>query len=171
MALSPVARLALEEHLPMLREGAHALRHGWQVDMDWDAGLCHVRLSCPYVNGDQSTNHIYVLRLSFEYYPLEQPGVIFVNARTREVGSQADFERWWPNIDGNPWINIQINGSDPGKSYLCFQWTQEFKQTHSAPEQSDPKKWDPEKHNVVGVVSMVQKALLSRYYKGHRKTS
>jgi hypothetical protein len=72
-------------------------------------------------------------------------------------------------VDGNPWINIQINTGDPPKSYLCFQWTQEFKQTHPVPEQADPKKWNPEKHNVVGVVSMVQRALSSSHYKGFRK--
>jgi len=37
------------------------------------------------------------------------------------------------------------------------------------PEQADPKKWNPEKHNVVGVVSMVQRALSSSHYKGFRK--
>lgn len=169
MGLNAVAKAALEDHVPVLREGYHAQRFGWQVDMDWESGLCHVRLQCAYHDGSRELHHAYLLRLSFEYYPLEQPGVIFVNPETRESGS-TEFERWWPNVDGNPWINIQINPGDPGKSYLCFQWTHEFKETHAAPEAGDPKKWNPENHTVVGVVSMVQRALCSPYYKGFRKT-
>jgi hypothetical protein len=169
MAVGAIAKAALDDHLPMLREGLLAKRYGWQVDMDWETGLCHVQLACAHRDGDKELQHAYLLRLSFDYYPLEQPGVIFVDPTTREVGSTETFERWWPNVDGNPWINIQINAGEPAKSYLCFQWTQEFKQTHSAPEPTDPKKWDPQKHSVVGVVNMVQHALSSPHYKGFRK--
>jgi hypothetical protein len=169
MAVGAIAKAALDDHLPLLREGWHAKRYGWQVDMDWETGLCHVHLGCTLRDGDKELQHNYLLRLSFDYYPREQPGVIFVNPATREIGSSETFERWWPNVDGNPWINIQINTGEPAKSYLCFQWTQEFKQTHSAPEPTDPKKWDPQKHSVVGVVNMVQRALSSSHYKGFRK--
>jgi hypothetical protein len=169
MALGAIARAALDDHLPLLREGFYAKRCDWQVDMDWETGLCHVQLTCGHRDGDKELTHTYLLRLSFDYYPREQPGVIFVSPDTREIGSSDVFERWWPNVDGNPWINIQINTGEPAKSYLCFQWTQEFKQTHSAPEPTDPKKWDPQKHNVVGVVQMVQRAIRSSHYKGFRK--
>lgn len=169
MALKPMTRAALEDQLPLLREGTYAARYGWQVDMDWETGLCHVKLRCTYRGADLPLEHLYLLRLSFEYYPIEQPGVIFVNPETREIGSAETFERWWPNVDDNPWINIQINTTDPSKSYLCFQWTQEFKQTHAAPAAEDPKKWDAKKHNLVGVVRMVQRALSSTHYKGFRK--
>jgi hypothetical protein len=169
MALGAIAKAALEDHIPLLREGHHATRFDWHVDMDWETGLCHVRMQCPYRNSQAELQHIYLLRLTFDYYPLEQPGAIFVNPTTREVGSSNEFERWWPNIDGNPWINIQINSGAPAKSYLCFQWTHEFKETHSAPESGDPKKWDAEKHTMVGVVCMVQRALCSSHYKGFRK--
>jgi hypothetical protein len=170
MGLNAVAKAALEDHIPVLREGYHAQRFRWQVDMNWESGLCHVRLKYAlHRDGTRELQHAYLLRLSFDYYPLEQPGVIFVNPETREIGSTETFERWWPNVDGNPWINIQINPGDPAKSYLCFQWTHEFKETHSAPEAGDSKKWNPEKHTVVGVVSMVQRALGSPYYKGFRK--
>ncbi|WP_029584626.1 hypothetical protein [Bradyrhizobium sp. URHD0069] len=170
MALGAIANAALDDHLPVLRDGFYAERNGWEVDINWETGLCHVRLRCAPPNAtDKEVRHEYMLRLSFDYYPREQPGVIFVNPATREIGSSGDFERWWPNVDGNPWINIQINTGDPSKSYLCFQWTQEFKQTHAAPEQSDPKKWDPQKHTVASVVNMVQRALSSVHYKGFRK--
>jgi hypothetical protein len=169
MAVGAIAKAALDDHLPVLRDGWHAKRYGWQVDMDWESGLCHVRLGCPFRDGATELRHEYTLRLSFEYYPREQPGVIFVDPATRELGTSATFERCWPNVDGNPWINIQINAAEPAKSYLCFQWTQEFKQTHSAPEPTDPKRWDPQKHSVVGVVNMVQRALSSPHYKGFRK--
>jgi hypothetical protein len=170
MPLPAIAKAALADHLPLLREGALAKRFGWIVMMDDDTGLCHVRLQCPYRHLETVLNHAYLLRLSFDYYPLEQPGAIFVNPATREIGTPDAFERWWPNLDGNPWINLQINASEPAKSYLCFQWTQEFKQSHSAPAASDPKRWDPNKHSVVGVVNMVQKALNSSHYKGFRKS-
>jgi hypothetical protein len=169
MPLNSVAKAALEDHIPLLQAGCHARRYGWQVDMNWETGLCHVRLQCPYRDGTAELQHTYLLRLSFDYYPIEQPGVVFVNPETRETGSANMFERWWPNIDGNPWIAIQITG-DPATSYLCFQWTHEFKTTHSAPVAGDPKKWNPQRHTVVGVVRMVQRALSSRYYKGFRKT-
>jgi len=170
MGLSAIGKLALEEHLPLLKGGSHATRHGWTVDMDWEAGVCHVGLACPYVSSGQETVHQYMLRLTFEHYNLEQPGVIFVNPETREIGTPGEFERWWPSIDGNPWINIQIDTGTPAKSYLCFQWTQEWKQTHGPIEQTDPKKWDPEKHTVIGVVATIQRALLSAHYKGYRKS-
>lgn len=169
MALGAIAKAALDDHLPLLRDGLYAKRYGWKVDMDSETGLCHVQLQCPYQNGGAELQHTYLLRLSFDYYPREQPGVIFVNPGTREIGASDTFERWWPNVDGNPWINIQINTGEPAKSYLCFQWTQEFKQTHGVPEPTDPKKWDPQKHSVVGVVYMVQHALSSSHYKGFRK--
>lgn len=169
MPLGAIARAALEDHLPLLRDGKYATRFGWEADMDWETGLCHLKMHCAYSNGGEPLRHSYLLRLTFDYYPTEQPGVIFVNPVTREVGLSGEFERWWPNVDGNPWINIQINAAEPGKSYLCFQWTQEFKQTHSPPGADDPKKWDAEKHNVVGVVRMVQRALNSSHYKGFRK--
>ncbi len=169
MALGAIAKAALDEHLPLMREGYYGARYGWQVDMDWDTGLCHVQLRCAFRDGDLELQHTYLLRLSFDYYPLEQPGVTFVNPVSREIGSRETFERWWPNVDGNPWINIQINIGEPAKSYLCFQWTREFKQTHSVPEPTDPKKWDSQKHSVVGVVYMVQRALSSAHYKGFRK--
>ena len=169
MALGAIAKAALEDHLPQLRECLYAKRYGWVVDMDWETGLCHVRITREYHDGAKQVQHMYLLRLSFEYYPREQPGAIFVDPQTRAIGTAANFERWWPNVDGNPWINIQINAAEPTKSYLCFQWTQEFKQTHSAPASDDPKKWDPEKHSVVGVVKMVQRAINSAHYKGFRK--
>ena len=169
MPLNEIAKAALVDHLPLLREGLHARRHNWHVDMDWETGLCHVRLTRLVIDGDVTVDHRYLLRLSFDYYPLEQPGVVFVNPNTRETGTSDSFERWWPNVDGNPWINIQINTGEPAKSYLCFQWTHEFKETHSPLEATDPKKWNPDKHNVVGVVSCVQKALSSQFYKGYRK--
>jgi hypothetical protein len=153
----------------MLKEGVHAKRHGWDVDMNWETGVCHVRMTAGRLDGADKGVDTYLLQLTFEHYPLEQPGVIFVDPVTKAVGNPDQFERWWPNIDGNPWINVQINQGSPESSYLCFQWTQEFKRTHSAPPDSDPKKWDSQKHNVVGVVSMVHRALRSSYYKGHRK--
>jgi len=149
--------------------GFHALRYGWDVDMDWEGGFCYVTISRPFQNGAQEVMHTYMLRLSFEYYPIDQPGVIFVNPETRQIGAAGEFECWWPNIDGNPFINIQINKSDPAKSYLCFQWTHEFSETHGALPDNDPKKWDPAKHDVVGVVRIVHRALSSTYYKGYRK--
>ncbi len=169
MPLSAIAKCALEEHIPLLLNGVYAKRYGWQINMDWDTGLCHVRLQCVYRKDEKEEPHAYMLRLKFDYYPTEQPNVIFVNPDTQEIGPLDQFERWWPNIDGNPWINIQIDRNNPEKSYLCFQWTHEFKQTHPALEKSDPKKWDPNKHNVVGVVNMVQKALNSQHYEGYRK--
>lgn len=169
MALTEVARLALQDHVPLLQSGEYAKRYDWNVDMDWEAGLCHVRLYCPFTSVGVQTRHIYTLKLSFEYYNIEQPGVIFVNPETLQIGSSEDFQRWWPNIDGNPWINIQIDQGNPANSYLCFQWTYEFKKTHIAPERGDPKRWDPQRHNVVGVVYMVQRALLSEHYMGYRK--
>ncbi len=169
MALSAIAKRALEDHVPLLTGGVHAARYGWKVDMDWEAGVCHVRMTAIRVEGGEKRVDTYVLRLTFDYYPLDQPGVIFVDPVTKAVGTAEQFERWWPNIDGNPWINVQINQGSPESSYLCFQWTQEFKRTHSAPPDDDPKKWDAEKHNVVGVVGMVQRALRSSYYKGYRK--
>ena len=33
-----IAKAALEEHMPMLRECVHAQRYGWEVDMDWEPG-------------------------------------------------------------------------------------------------------------------------------------
>jgi len=169
MALTAHAKRALEDHFSDLKEGVHAMRYDWEVNMDWETGLCHVRLDATRNTGGVTTTDPYALRLTFDYYPLDQPGVIFVNPKTKEIGAPDQFEHWWPNIDGNPWINIQINQADPGKSYLCFQWTQEFKQTHSPLADNDPKKWDPEKHNVVGVVSTVARALQSAHYKGYRK--
>lgn len=163
-----MARLALEAHLPLLRDGEYAKRYGWQVDMDWQSGFCYVRMTCNYRSAGGDEAHVYMLRLSFDYYDAEQPGTTFVNPETREVGNAEDFQRWWPNVDGNPWINLQIQ-QPPEKSYLCFQWTQEFKRTHSAVPQGDPKRWDPQKHNVVGVVRMVQRALDSPHYKGYRQ--
>jgi hypothetical protein len=169
MALSAIAKAALDDHIPLLAQGHHAIRYGWNVDMDWQTGLCHVQLRSTHRNNGAELRHTYMVRLSFEYYPVEQPGVIFVNPVSREIGTSETFERWWPNVDGNPWINIQINVTEPTKSYLCFQWTNEFKQTHSAPAPTDPQKWDPDKHNVVGVVRMVQRSLDSGHYKGFRK--
>jgi hypothetical protein len=169
MALGAIAKAALEDHLPRLREGFHAKRYGWDVDMDWERGVCHVGLTRKFGEGANEALHTYMLRLTFDYYPTEQPGVIFVDPVSRATGESGTFERWWPNVDGNPWINIQINAGEPAKSYLCFQWTQEFKQTHSAPEIGDPKKWDPDKHTIVGVVCAVQRAISSSHYKGYRK--
>src|ERR1700686_2762646 len=169
MALGAIAKAALEDHVPLLRACVYAQRYGWEVDIDWETGLCHVRLGCTYRSDGAEVRHSYLLRLSFDYYPREQPGVVFVDPETRTIGSRETFERWWPNVDGNSWINIQINQGEPEKSYLCFQWTQEFKQTHAAPAPDDPKKWDPEKHNLVGVVRMVQRAINSPHYKGFRK--
>jgi len=165
MALSEIARAALEEHLPLLCDGEHARRHGWKVDCDEASGICHVEIRCAF----GTVLHKYLLRLTFHYYPREQPGVTFVDPETRLLGTSADFERWWPNIDGNPWINVQINASEPAKSYLCFQWTHEFMETHAPLASDDPKKWDEERHNVVGVVAMIQRAISSSYYKGYRK--
>ncbi len=164
-----MAKRALEEHLPELMRGVHAARYGWTVEMDWDTGICHVALSAARRVGDQEALDPYLLRLAFDYYPIEQPGVIFVQPKTKEIGTAAEFERWWPNIDGNPWINVQINTSSPENSYLCFQWTQEFKKTHGPVPDDDPKKWNPEKHSIVGVVGMVQRALRSSHYRGYRK--
>lgn len=163
-----MARAALDEHLPLLTE--RGKRHRWLIDMDHGAGICHVGMSAPFLRDGAEEHHSYLLRFSFDYYPIEQPGLVFVNPENREIGSATEFESWWPNIDGNPWINVQINPSDHLKSYLCFQWTQEFKQTHGALAADDPKKWDPEKHNVVGVAEMVQRALRSSWYKGYRKS-
>src|SRR5438132_1499811 len=146
MTLSAMAKAALEKHLPELQDGLHARRYGWKVDIDEESGLCHARLFRPWRNGVEEVVHDYLLRLSFDYYPIMQPGAIFVHPESREIGAAAEFERWWPNIDGNPWINVNVNQAEPAKSYLCFQWTYEFKQTHAEPEASDPKKWDPAKH-------------------------
>lgn len=167
MALSAITRAALEEHLPLLRDGEHARRHGWKVDWDEASGICYVEMQRHF--GSPEVLHKYLLRLSFNYYPQEQPGVTFVNPETRAIGAAEDFERWWPNIDGNPWINVQINAAEPAKSYLCFQWTHEFSETHGALAADDPKKWDQERHNVVGVAAMVQRAISSAHYKGYRK--
>lgn len=164
-----MTRKALEDHIPILSGGHHAILHGWVVEMGWETGLCHVQMTCPFGAEPERVNHIYMLQISFDRYPIEQPGVRFVDPKTRCVGEPAEFEHWWPNVDGNPWINVQIDSAQPAKSYLCFQWTQEFRQTHSAPEANDPKRWDAEKHTVAGVASMVQRALKSPFYKGYRK--
>ena len=169
MPLSPIARRALEAEMPDLIGGPLATRYGWKAEMDWESGLMHVTLTCPYRMDGSEASHTYCLQLTFDRYPLEQPGVRFVDPATRAIGEAGTFERWWPNIDGNPWINIQINTNEPSKSYLCFQWTQEFRQTHSPPEATDPKRWDPEKHNAVGVIRYVQRALNSGFYRGYRK--
>jgi hypothetical protein len=169
LALTAIAKCALEDHIPLLIGGVHATRYGWKVSMDWETGVCHVRMMAKPPPGAEKPGDAYTVRLTFDYYPIEQPGVIFVDPVTNVIGTSEQFERWWPNIDGNPWINVQISQGSPESSYLCFQWTQEFKRTHSAPPDEDPKKWDPEKHNVVGVVGMVQRALRSSFYKGYRK--
>ena len=169
MALSEIAKLALKEHLPDLVEGTYARKYGWQVDMNWETGLCHVRLTCPSPSGEQGEMDTYMLQLAFDYYNMEQPGVRFVSPADRRIGERDEFERWWPNVDGNTFINMQLVQDNPAKSYLCFQWTHEFKETHAALADGDAKKWDPNKHSVVGVVRMVQRALNSSHYKGYRK--
>jgi len=163
-----MARLALEAHLPLLQDGEYARRYGWQVVIDWEAGFCYVRLACRFKSASGEETHVYMLRLSFDHYDAEQPGVTFVNPETRGVGTPEEFQKWWPMVDGNPWINIQIQ-QPPEKSYLCFQWTHEFKETHAPLDPKDPKHWDPKKHNIVGVVRTVQRALDSGYYKGYRQ--
>lgn len=95
MPLNEMSKAALADHLPLLLEGVHAKRHSWHVDMDWETGLCHVRLTRLVREGDVEAEHRYVLRLSFDYYPIEQPGAIFVDPNTREIGSSDNFERWW----------------------------------------------------------------------------
>ncbi len=169
MALSVMSRLALQKHIPLLQDGHYAKRYGWQVNMDWETGVCHVRLICPFVDKELRKEHVYMIQISFDYYPAEQPGVRFVDPETRQVGNSETFQRCWPNIEGNPWINVQMNAQDPGASYLCFQWTHEFRKTHGQPEPTDPKTWNSDKHSVVGVIRMIQKALNSPYYKGYRQ--
>jgi hypothetical protein len=163
-----MARLALEAHIPLLQNGEYAKRYGWQVDMDWESGLCFVRLTTLFHEQEKEETNAYMLRMSFDYYPTEQPGAIFVNPKTKEVGSSQDFQRWWPNIEGNPWININIQ-DPPEKSYLCFQLTHEFRVSHGPVPPNDPKKWDQGRHNVVGVVRAVQRVLDSSHYKGYRQ--
>jgi hypothetical protein len=133
--------------------------------MNWESGVCHIRLSCPSPGATQGETDAYMLELRFEYYNTEQPGVRFVNPEDGRIGDISEFERWWPNFDGNPYINVQIVQNEPSKS----QWTHEFKETHSPLADGDTKKWDPNKHSVVGVVRMVQRALNSPHYKGYRK--
>jgi len=91
MAVGAIAKAALEEHMPMLRECVHAQRYGWEVDMDWETGLCHVRLGRTYVSEGVEVRHSYLLRLSFDYYPREQPGVIFVDPASQTIGSRETF--------------------------------------------------------------------------------
>jgi hypothetical protein len=168
MGVSAMAEAALRDHMPLLQAGHHAKHYGWEVEMDWATGICHVHLSRPYGVGEGSTIHRYRLRITFDRYPVEQPGVHFVDPATGEIGPPHTFMATWPNVDGNPWINVNINANEPQKSYLCFQWTQEFRQTHAVPAESDPKRWDPKRHTVVGVVRLVQLALSSSHYKGYR---
>ncbi len=101
------ARIALDQHLPIVLRGRTMEEVGW-VRPD------HLTLLIPVfgVNRMDEADE-YLLRLHFGYYPEWPPSAQFINPATKRYVFPDDI-RWLPRIEGASEIAIHANYSSIG---------------------------------------------------------
>lgn len=143
------ARAAVRAHM------AKAL-DGYAYDYDDDRTI-FVRMLATAPDGTQD---MYMIRLTFLYYPDWPPSVTFVNVETAKYDGTH-----WPRIAGSSTLALYPNYGDAPTGMVCNSMTFEyyFWGGHSP---SDEIRWSKEKHTFAATIAELRDNLRQPYYQG-----
>jgi hypothetical protein len=152
-------KAAFERHLAMATSTRSLAERGW---------ICHddLTLLVPLraINPKSFEVDSYLLRLTFDYYPDNPPGAMFVNPETLVFAGPDDAPHM-PLCESSPQVHFHLNYPEYGPM-ICASTTLEFyKVNHGVNEQH---RWDGKQRTFLDTIASVKSGLNEPFYRGRQ---